>query len=163
LPSQIAKLSDREGSFVQSYLQALSTHIYRSIKLPPLLQTFVDPIWDKLPVRPDVSGFPLPSRKALNYFVADESWMRRRAHTLAVALQGIRNVLGGKPLNGVIISERYTKDLPKVLPEALRQLVSVLDAFEKAILTSDGSRIKERRNQQTQRTASNKTRNRISR
>jgi hypothetical protein len=50
LPRELAKLSDRQGSFVQQYLQALAAHLYRDVTLPTALASFVGNAWAKLRV-----------------------------------------------------------------------------------------------------------------
>lgn len=42
LPSQVSKLSDREGTFTQLYLQALSAKIYKDIEVDPKIKPFVE-------------------------------------------------------------------------------------------------------------------------
>ena len=49
LPTQVAKLTDREGSFAQAYLQAISRKIYEPFPLSSPLRTLVEPIWARLP------------------------------------------------------------------------------------------------------------------
>jgi hypothetical protein len=56
LPTQVAKLSDREGSFVQTYLQAISKKIYGPVPVSTHQQTVVAEAWGLLP---DPSGIPL--------------------------------------------------------------------------------------------------------
>ena len=41
LPTQVAKLTDREGSFAQAYLQALSSKIYNRLQVPHQFSSLV--------------------------------------------------------------------------------------------------------------------------
>jgi hypothetical protein len=90
LPSQVSKLTDREGLFVQSYLQALSARIHRGLKLNPKLEAIVAPIWDQLEVRPEVAGVAMPDPGALNYFEVSENWLTRRVKTVNLVILGSR-------------------------------------------------------------------------
>ena len=72
LPAQLAKLSDREDSHVQTLLQALSRRIYQPLELQPALGEIVEPIWDQLPERTDPDVGNLPDIGTLNYFAANE-------------------------------------------------------------------------------------------
>ena len=49
LPSEVSKLTDREGSFVQQYVQAISWKIYRNEPVVEKMQALVAAAWDLLP------------------------------------------------------------------------------------------------------------------
>ena len=49
LPREVSKLTDREGSFVQGYIQALAIKIYREIPVRDELQPIVEESWGLLP------------------------------------------------------------------------------------------------------------------
>jgi hypothetical protein len=133
LPSQVSKLTDREGSFVQSYLQALSTRIYRDVELPPKLAKIVHPIWERLPVRAETANVLLPDPATLNYFNADAPWVTRRTGALERVVQALREVsAGGKP-SRKIISARYSEGLPRVTTSAIDSLLSSLIAYADAV------------------------------
>ena len=114
LPSQVSKLSDREGSFVQSYMQALSTKIYRDVELTPKLTMLVRPMWERLAVRSEVADLPLPDPATLNYFDPGEDWIARRLQSLQLVIQGLREIKGGKQPSRKIISTRYSEGLRQV-------------------------------------------------
>jgi hypothetical protein len=133
LPTQVSKLTDREGSFVQSYLQALSIRIYRDVALTPKLTRIVQPIWDTLELRPEAADFPLPVPSALNYFQTTPDWIDRRSRTLALVLAGLEDIgETGKPRNKVI-STRYTSGLSGISEPRRKSLVSWLRKYQEAL------------------------------
>lgn len=80
LPQDVARLTDRPGSFVQQFTQALSASIYGSVPLHPMLQKEVDRAWDSLSI-PDASAIPrqaLPPVSQLNFFVPPPTWVEGR-------------------------------------------------------------------------------------
>lgn len=72
LPRQLAKLTDREGGYAQTLLQAVSLELYRRQPLKPKLAAFVAPIWGNLPVRDEVGEIDI-SLGRLNFSFARES------------------------------------------------------------------------------------------
>lgn len=132
LPSQVSKLTDREGSFVQSYLQALSRRIYGDVELTPELEAIVRPIWGQLTVRADVAGVSLPDPSALNYFEGGEGWISRRTQALQSVIRGLDDQEGGQS-NRKIISSRYTEGLPQISANARESLSSWLTVYAHAV------------------------------
>ena len=113
LPSQLAKLSDREGSFVQTLLQAISRKIYFNAELSSGLTEFADAAWSLLPERAPLE-VPLPDLAALNFFHFDEAWLQRRLKTLKLVASALGNVAHGISLTEKVISSRYGGGLVKV-------------------------------------------------
>jgi hypothetical protein len=107
LPSQLSKLSDREGSFVQTFLQALARRIYSSRPETPALKRIADQAWALLPERPEAARLRLPDARDLNYFAIDEAWIRRRIQTVEAVERAVGEAAAGKPLRGKVISSRY--------------------------------------------------------
>ena len=91
MPSQLSKLTDREG-YAQQFLQHLSGKIYRNIALKnPSLQS----IWDELE-DPDITPVCDVDLQELNYFDTAD-WLAQRRDTLNKELQSILNILNGQP------------------------------------------------------------------
>jgi hypothetical protein len=64
--SQLSKLSDREESWVQTFLHPLAVKIYGELPLTPELHAAVMPIWDQLTVRLNARELSLPDANDLN-------------------------------------------------------------------------------------------------
>ena len=60
LPRQVSKLTDREGSFTQIYLQALSAKIYREIPVAEPLRKHTEQVWDMLQIPTAIPQQGLP-------------------------------------------------------------------------------------------------------
>jgi len=133
LPSQLAKLSDREGSFVQTFLQALSVKIYRSEPLTAGMQMLVSPIWELLPERPETREMTLPNVDDLNYFRFDDRWLKRRVQALESVVRALAETGQGKPLLTKVISTRYGQGLSSVAPAAAGELHKKLSAYLDAV------------------------------
>jgi hypothetical protein len=82
LPTEVAGLTDREGSFVQSYTQALSRKIYRSHAVKPSLAGVVEEAWSLLPEPESIPSQGLPDVETLNFFMPTSAWLARRREKL---------------------------------------------------------------------------------
>lgn len=133
LPSQVSKLSDREGSFVQTYLQALSWKIYRDVELSPRLQELVDAIWERLSLRPEAAEADLPDPSTLNYFRFDEEWSARRVRSLSLVIHALEAVCKGEEPQRKTVSTRYTEGLSGVSRSSALRLLSELRVYSEAI------------------------------
>jgi len=97
LPKQIAKLTDREGSFTQRYLQALSASIYRGAKLEPKKSKFVKNIWAKFPNT--TITISRKEIKNLNFFLIDDEEMENKVDQLLKRIEMIKNPTENKKLH----------------------------------------------------------------
>ena len=138
LPTQLAKLTDREGGFAQTLIQAISIALYRRVPLKPKLGAFVVPIWDKLPVRDEVTDIDVPVDR-LNLFLFERSWLDRRRRTLRLVQEAVSAASSGAPLEAKVISNRYGAGLRYLEGAAVAPLLDMLtqyaDAVEEAAAT----------------------------
>jgi hypothetical protein len=118
LPVQISKLSDREGSYAQKILQALSYAIYKEINIP----NDISRIWGSIPYPKDFEGFDVDLTK-INYFVAPDSWLRKRVSGLIaeidniVSIDKIDNITRSK-----VKSRRYLPSLKQIPIERRKEM-----------------------------------------
>lgn len=133
LPSQVSKLSDREGSFVQTYLQTLSWRIYRGVECSPRLKQVVDPIWERLSLRSEAAEVDLPDPSTLNYFRFDEKWIARRVSTLRFVIQALEAVRKGEQSQRRTVSTRCTEGLSGVSRSSVLRLLSELSVYSEAV------------------------------
>ncbi len=133
LPSNVAKLTDREGSFAQRYVQAIADKIYRHAEMGPQLQPFAERAWELLP---EAEGFPdqaLPDPDDLNWFDVPESFIPRavgRIRTVARALEAVgecRNPIGK------VVSSRYTAGVSQIEREVAADLGGRLRSYCEAV------------------------------
>jgi len=115
-------MSDRQDSFVQSYLKALSYKIYRNTAVGPKVSPITDEIWDTLK-NPDFPQEALPDLGALNFFEHDQGWVNRNIN-IVVKTQGVigRIVLGEDPGiedRPLLRPTRYREGLPGMTPGQL--------------------------------------------
>lgn len=108
LPTQLSKLTDREGSYAQRFIQHVSGLLYRNIDLQnPMLAE----IWDELK-DPDITPVCEVNLDQLNYFEDNEKWLSRRKDNLLKELQSILNILdGGSPIVKTINVSKYVPSL----------------------------------------------------
>jgi hypothetical protein len=122
LPVQVAKLTDREGSFAQAFLQALAVKIYRCIEVPCELRPAVERAWSKLPLPTGIPESGLPHHDDLAYFGASETYTARRISVLRTVARGLDDVAEGRSISSKIVSSRYTTGLPSLSPSAFVEL-----------------------------------------
>ena len=108
LPTQLSKLTDRDGSYAQLFLKHLSYLLYRKIGIT---NPMISEIWSELrdPGITPVSKFSLDD---LNYFDSDSKWINEKKTILYRELQSILDILNNpsatvKP----IYNDRYTSTL----------------------------------------------------
>ena len=128
LPKQIAKLTDREGSFAQHYLQVLSRHIYEHCPVNPNLENLVSRCWRELPSPIDVSDVQLPACEDMSFFEYKASMVARRKNgKIAVVRDACLEIARtGRLSNRKLISTRYTDGLLEVRPVKLKALAKWL-------------------------------------
>jgi hypothetical protein len=127
LPTQVAKLSDREGSFVQTYLQAMSKKIYGSAPVSIQQQVLVAKAWELLP---EPSGIPLqglPRVEDLNFFDCSRDFMTNRVRSVRKVQELISCVCRGEP--GPKVSKRYNEGLGLMTPHQLEPLNQFLTNY----------------------------------
>lgn len=135
LPVQVAKLTDREGSFAQTYMQAVAMKIYRHIEVPPPMKAIIDRAWAKLPVPAGIPESGLPDPSQLAFFEDSERFRASRAATIREVATAIESVTKGKPLIEKVVSSRYTASLPRISAEKLQPVCEQLRAYVQAIDT----------------------------
>ena len=127
LPSQIAKLSDREGSPVQEALKRVAWGLYRNLEVPGELKTAVEETWAVIPVPSGVTPIdPL----SLNTFLETESWIGSQRESLRQTVALCEAVVHGYPVppKGRIPS-RYFDGLPRVDRSAVARLLEELGPY----------------------------------
>ena len=111
LPKQLSKLTDREGSYAQRFIQHISGLLYRGIDLQ---EPMLNEIWEELE-DPDITPVSEVNLDQLNYFEYNQRWLSRRKDNLLNELQSILNILnGGKPIVNKINVSKYIPSLIKV-------------------------------------------------
>jgi hypothetical protein len=127
LPSQVAKLTDREGGVVQSTLQAMARRIYEPVEVRQSIRHRVAEAWSMIPEPAVVLGEVSVDR--LNWFVPTEHFYNGLERRLRVVLGALSKLdeTGGVPDR--VISHRYAAGLPQVAPLARTALRQYLDEF----------------------------------
>jgi hypothetical protein len=115
LPVQISKLTDREGSYAQRFLQAISCQIYKNIDLPKEL----DKIWEVLPCPQQVPTIRINLDK-INYFDVSNDWLTKRVEGLILEIDTILSV-NGKNENSKLEKIKASRYLPALGQTPLQQ------------------------------------------
>ncbi|MBI5101565.1 MAG: hypothetical protein HZB33_07015 [Nitrospirae bacterium] len=127
LPKQVAKLTDREGSFAQVYLQALSVKIYRHEVVGEPSAARAARAWEKLPLPLGIPENGLPNVSELAFYEHRNSFVDKRRAAIQAVVDAVHAISRGKAVTRKVISSRYTEGLPKVrLPELMNLLESLL-------------------------------------
>jgi hypothetical protein len=126
LPAEVAKLSDREGTFTQMYLQALSAKIYRHVDVVPAMRPVVERIWGMLDLPKGIPEQGLPQVEELSFFLPDDGYIRTRRQSVTDVVAALRTVLSEQPLTAKVITTRFGDGLPTVSREELTQRMNEL-------------------------------------
>ncbi len=129
LPSSVASLTDREGSFAQTYLKALSMKLYREAPVSGDMRPIVERAWAKLPSPTGIPADGLPDEDELNFFDDTTQFVKRRRRTVEVVVEALRLIEAGSPLPRKVVSRRYTEGLPSVAQPPVRELAAHLSSY----------------------------------
>ncbi|MFC1901357.1 hypothetical protein ACFLX3_00290 [Chloroflexota bacterium] len=133
LPAQVSKLTDRQGSFSQLYLQAVSMKIYRNQPVSAAMHPFVTEAWKRLRMPEGIPEQGLPEEKQLSYFDDTNSFRTRRYRDIASVYTALQKVIDGKLLEKKVISSRYVAGLNELSPENIRELANVLSKYSSSL------------------------------
>ena len=126
LPTQVSKLSDREGSAVQSALQGLAWRIYREAPVADHLREVVEEAWSMIP-EPELIPDELPES---NYFRSSGPFFATRKSRLRAVVDGLTTLQNGGELGPRVVTRRYAEGLPMVDESRRHVLLRELQRFE---------------------------------
>lgn len=132
LPSQIAKLSDREGEPVQEALKRASWGLFRNRGVHPSLREWVDDAWTMIP---EPQGWkPLPVEH-VHVFANGVGILDSRLRALRQVVGLLELVATGQRLRtkGNRIPTRYQQGIHKVDDRAIKRLHRELKSYMEAI------------------------------
>ena len=132
LPVQLAKLTDREGSFTQSYLQALAYKLYRNVPVPTGLQPVVESAWRRLPQPESVPEQGLPGTEDVSFFKETDQLIDRRIKVISQTRDALAS-LAASDL-AVLSPSRYAKGLAQLRPRQVEPLCRRLSAYLEAMV-----------------------------
>lgn len=133
LPAEVAKLSDREGTFTQLYLQALSAKIYRHLDVVPSMRPIVDRIWGMLDIPQGIPEQGLPPTEELAFFQPGEACVQDRRQSVADVVTALQAVVSGQPLPAKVITSRFGNGLPAVSKSELTSRAAELNDYLRRI------------------------------
>jgi hypothetical protein len=113
LPSQVAKLSDREDGPFQTALKEISWSIYRDVPLSDKAKAIAERSWALLPL-PSVQ--PKLLDEELNWFVATSKFMKTRKLKLTRVHEALKQLENNQPLVSELEPSRYREGLPYISP-----------------------------------------------
>jgi hypothetical protein len=126
LPSQVAKLSDREGSPLQLVLQAMSSKVYRAHVVNPEMRPIVEEAWSLIPQPNMCPEFDVAK---LSWFVVTDRFRTLRSTRIREVRDAFATVVAGGSLSRKVVSTRYTAGIGDVSIDACRRMVGLLDRF----------------------------------
>lgn len=132
IPKQVAKLTDREGSFTQQYLQAVSVSLYRDVPVASSLRRHVDEAWALLP-DPLISELGVPSIESLSFFGHDQGFVGRRRKTLSTVTSAMQARAENNEVTAKVVSSRYTQGIARLQPQKALQLLQFLEDYLNAL------------------------------
>ena len=132
LPREVSKLTDREGSFVQAYVQALSMKIYRGIEVSPRIKPIVEDAWNLLPSPTGIPAEGLPDPGELNYFAPTEVIFRRWISDLRKVIEALDLARERRPISRKVIASRYAPGLSELSRSTLAELADELRTYAAA-------------------------------
>jgi hypothetical protein len=127
LPSQVAKLTDREGGVVQRTAQAMAFKIYRDVPVEGRLRDVLDHAWGMIP-QPDIAIEPF-ALEDLNWFVMTDSFFKTREARVISVVDALEALEQGKTITAKVITTRYSNGLPDIGAGARSELKRYLRDF----------------------------------
>jgi len=111
LPSQVAKLSDREDGVFQGALKELSWSIYRDVPLGPRSRSIAEKSWDLLPSPRTVKTL---IDSEINWFVSTSRFLKTRKSKLSSVIAALDQISTGQSSPLSLQPSRYRDGLPRV-------------------------------------------------
>jgi hypothetical protein len=131
LPTQVAKLTDRAGSFTQAYLQALSYKLYRRAAFPTALQPWVEAGWRYLARPAGFSEEDLPSPEDLSFFEESDRFVKKRLSVVTRTRDGLLSLVDSDLI--LLKPSSYSKGLKRRDLQKTRPLGHRLSLYLSAI------------------------------
>ena len=139
LPADLAKLTDREDSFAEKFVQTIAWKLYRRVEVHEDLQQYCEAGWDILPTGEQLAGDDaverrLPRLEELNVFNVTQSFISRRLTRIdrvATALECTRS--GILPEHIKLRPSRYRHGLPELQWTKVTDLHNYLLGYSAAI------------------------------
>jgi len=138
LPPELAKLSDREGSVVQSYLQLISTHIYRDVEVSDALKPFVEKSWQLLenkPINVNLGKESLPKLDNISYLRIDKGQIELRLKRIIDLGVALSNHGRGLEFENPKISSKYDHLVSSINRDEAKKLGDWLQEYHRACQT----------------------------
>lgn len=134
LPTEVSKMTDREGWFAQRYIQAISIGMFKEVKLPRSIGGIVRKIWAQLPEPGDL-GVSLPDIEKLPRFEMKDILVKNKVRDVNVVAKFIDKILQNSalPTGRGAVTTRYSQYLPKVDIDSLKDLFERLENYAKAL------------------------------
>ena len=123
LPTWLASMSDRPGSFVQEFLQAISASLYARLPVQPGRDQWAARAWDQFEV-PSIPKSGIPHIEQLNFFEHSEIWLHRRVATIIDATRALRGI--GPP---TFRPRRYRVGVEELSPSVRSGLADSLSEY----------------------------------
>lgn len=141
LPTQVSKLTDREGSFTQLYLQTLSAKIYRDVPVSPAMQPFVNKAWSRLSIPDVIPKQGLPQEKELSFFNDTPTFWSSKLGDIESVSIALQRVISGEPLQTKVVSSRYGPGLSLLGSKVLEPLADTLKRYLSALRDTTTNRM----------------------
>ena len=126
LPKQLSKLSDREGGYVQTFLQKVSYQIYHDVKTDCM--DITNSLWHKLPIA-SISKDESINISDISFFNYDKKVLIGRKNKIIDVVNALQKRLSNELITNKVISERYTSGLNKISPNNLLKLKEDLENY----------------------------------
>lgn len=136
LPAQVAKLTDRESSFAQRFIQRLSFKLYGSVSPPGELGKATQNVWARL--KSDQELDEQVDIGSLNYFEVTDVWFKKRLQKLESVVGALEQVMNGQPVDGKVLSSRYSEGIRDLSPENLGPYLEELRTYARAVAVQQG-------------------------
>jgi hypothetical protein len=125
LPSDLARLSDRVGSYTQRLLQVMARRIYGNVAFKGRIREYVEQSWQRLP---PPENPPVVSTETVSYFAHEPFAIRRQDESLIDVIRGIQTVRDGGRI-AKVYSKRYGPGLRALPAETIDALLAFLSPF----------------------------------
>ena len=131
LPTELARLSDQPGSFVQRYLRRIAYALYRDADLPGPLSVFTDRAWRLMPL-PNDSTVALPDLNRLSFFDYSSTHRERQIAKIARVRDTLASLKESTPLPKGRLSSRYRATIVSRRWSQVSRLHADLDTYLKS-------------------------------
>jgi hypothetical protein len=136
LPKQVSKLTDREGSFVQTIIQEISIHIYKKCNFHDAMNPIIESCWQKLDSQQKriIPESALPSIESMSFVRLGDEYIKSRIEKIKIFSKTMSSYADfGELPKHKVLSSKYDPFINTIDKTAAKKLATWMEQYSTAL------------------------------